>query len=134
MGRLGQLLDRDVGARQVGIAKAEVDDVASAGARVGLQPVDLGEHVGRQARDAAKLHLRNVTERCFHVLQSRRSAAGVPATAQVAPAASSALKVARDVALEHARPRSPRPRASRVATVCASTPQKLRATPQSRAI
>ncbi len=41
----GELLDGDVGARQVGVAEAEVDDVASVRARVGLQPVDLCEDV-----------------------------------------------------------------------------------------
>ena len=57
VGGLGELLDRDVGARQVGVPEAEVDDVAPVGARVSLQAVDLSEDVRGQARDAAELHL-----------------------------------------------------------------------------
>ena len=53
--RLDQLVD-DVGRRrQVRVAHAEVDDVATGGARLRLQLVDLGEDVGRQAPDAVEL-------------------------------------------------------------------------------
>ena len=54
--RLGQLLDRDVGRGQVGVAEAEVDDVGAGSPRLDLQPVDDGEDVRRQVRDPAELH------------------------------------------------------------------------------
>ena len=60
-GRLGQLLDRDVRARDVGIAEPHVDHVATGAAGLIAQLVDDGEHVGRQSIDPAKLHVREVT-------------------------------------------------------------------------
>ena len=56
-GRLGELLDRDLGRGDVGIAEAEVDDVDAAPARVDLELVDDLEDVGREAGDAPELHL-----------------------------------------------------------------------------
>ena len=51
---LDKLFD-DMGGRvHVGIAHAEVDDVHALGAVAGLEPVDLGEDVGRQALDAVE--------------------------------------------------------------------------------
>ena len=46
--RLGELLDRDVGRRQVGVAEPEVDDVLAGSPCLDLQPVDDGEDVRRQ--------------------------------------------------------------------------------------
>jgi hypothetical protein len=37
VGRLGQLLDRDLGRRQVGVAEAEVDDVLAGSPGLDLQ-------------------------------------------------------------------------------------------------
>jgi len=54
--RLGQLLHRDVRARNVGIAEAEVDDVLTGPSRFVSQLVDDREDVGRQPVDAAELH------------------------------------------------------------------------------
>ena len=45
------------GRRAVGVAHAQVDDVLAGRARRRLQPVDLGEDVGRQAADAVELGL-----------------------------------------------------------------------------
>ena len=53
--RLDQLVDDVRRRRQVGIAHAEVDDVGAARARCRLQPVDLGEDVGRQTLDAVEV-------------------------------------------------------------------------------
>ena len=55
-GRLGQLLHRDVGRREVGVAEAEVDHVDAGSPSLDLQPVDDREDVRRQVRDAAELH------------------------------------------------------------------------------
>ena len=108
---LGQLLDGHVGTGQIGIAEAEVDDVASVCARVGLQPVDLCEDVGRQAGDASKLHLGNVTQaRLDATSQSRRHRRrrrdDRPGRARRLRVHSS---VAGNVSLERSRPTSPRP-------------------------
>ena len=54
--RLRELRDGHVGAREIRITEAEIDDVATRGARLGLQPVDLGEDVRRQAVDATEFH------------------------------------------------------------------------------
>ena len=53
--RLDQLVDDVLRRRHVGIAHAEIDDVGAARARRRLQPVDLGEDVGRQALDAVEV-------------------------------------------------------------------------------
>ena len=53
--RLDQLVDDVAGRVHVGVAHAEVDDVHALGAVLRLQPVDLGEDVGRQALDAVEL-------------------------------------------------------------------------------
>ena len=50
--RLDQLLDDVLRRRPVGIAHAEIDDVAARRARLRLQGVDFGEDIGRQALDA----------------------------------------------------------------------------------
>ena len=50
---LAQLLDGDRGRRDVGVAEAEVDHVASRVPQLALQLVDLREDVGRQRLDAA---------------------------------------------------------------------------------
>jgi hypothetical protein len=54
--RLRQLLDRDRGGRQVGIAEPEVDDVLTCSPQLHLQRVDLCERVRRQRVDTAELH------------------------------------------------------------------------------
>ena len=53
--RLHQLVDDVLRRRHVGIAHAEIDDVGAPRPRGGLQPVDLGEHVRRQALDAVEV-------------------------------------------------------------------------------
>ncbi len=53
--RLDQLGDDMRRGRPVGVAHAEVDDVAALGARLRLQPINLGEDVRRQALDAVEL-------------------------------------------------------------------------------
>ncbi len=55
-GRLGQLLHRDLGRRDVGVAEAEVDHVHASSPSLGLQVVDDREDVRRQVRDPAELH------------------------------------------------------------------------------
>ena len=50
--RLDELVDDVLGRGHVGVAHAEIDDVGAAGPRRGLEAVDLGEDVGRQALDA----------------------------------------------------------------------------------
>ena len=47
-----QLLDDMIGGGQVGIAHAEVDNVDAFGARLGLDRVDMLEHVRGQTADA----------------------------------------------------------------------------------
>ena len=54
--RLGQLLDGDVGRRQVGVAEPEVDHVDAGPPGLDLQRVDDGEDVRRQRGDPAELH------------------------------------------------------------------------------
>ena len=61
--RLDQLLDRDVGRREVGVAEPEVDDVLAGPPQLHLQRVDVGEHVRRQRVDSAKLHVGQVRRR-----------------------------------------------------------------------
>ncbi len=52
---LDQLVDDVLRRRQVGIAHAEIDDVGAACACRCLQPIDLGEDVGRQTLDAVEV-------------------------------------------------------------------------------
>ena len=56
VGRLGQLLDRDVGRRQVGVAEPRSMTSLAGSPGLDLQRVDDGEDVGRQRRDPAELH------------------------------------------------------------------------------
>src|SRR5579884_3469967 len=56
VGRLGQLLDGDVRARDVGVAEAQVNDVLLLPAGLVPKLVDDGEDVGGQPVDAPKLH------------------------------------------------------------------------------
>jgi len=62
---------------QVGVAHAEVDDVLAAPARLCLQVIDLAEDVGRQAIDAAQLHISSSYTLCrrmkLHIYSHRRS-------------------------------------------------------------
>ena len=53
--RLAQLLDGDLRRRDVGIAEAEVDHVLAGAPQLELQPLDLGEGVGREGVDPAEL-------------------------------------------------------------------------------
>ena len=53
--RLDQLLDDMAGRIHIRIAHAEIDDVHALGAILRLQPVGLGEDIGRQALDAVEL-------------------------------------------------------------------------------
>ena len=53
--RLAQLRDRDVRRGHVRIAEAEVDHVLAGPPQLELDPVDLGEGVGRQLVDSAEL-------------------------------------------------------------------------------
>ena len=55
--RLDQLVDGDVGRRDVGVAEAEVDDVVPGAPGLDLQGVDDPEDVRRQRVDPAELHL-----------------------------------------------------------------------------
>ena len=55
-GRLAELLDGDFWRRDVGVAEAEVDDVASVVPQLALQLVDGREDVRRQVVDPVKLH------------------------------------------------------------------------------
>jgi len=41
-----------LGRRHIRIAHAEIDDIDTFGARLCLQRIDMGKHVGRQAADA----------------------------------------------------------------------------------
>src|SRR5262249_14773925 len=49
---LEQFVDDVLRGRLVGIAHAEIDDVRPAGARLGLEAIDLGRDIGRQQLDA----------------------------------------------------------------------------------
>ena len=53
--RLGQLLDRDLGRRDIGVAEAQIDDVVARAAGRHLQAVDDREDVRRQRVDTAEL-------------------------------------------------------------------------------
>src|SRR5205085_2761476 len=78
--RLGQLLDRDLGRRDVGVAEAQVDDVFAGPAGGHLQPVDDGEDVGWQRVDPPELErMRSAILRCAAVL-AHRSTVFVPRT------------------------------------------------------
>ena len=59
--RLNQLVDDVLRRRHVGIAHAEVDDVGAARPRRRLQPVDLGEDIGRKALDPVKIFAQSLT-------------------------------------------------------------------------
>ena len=61
--RFDELLDRDVGRRQVGVAEREVDDVFAGSPQLHLQRIDLRKRVRRQGVDPAKLHVRQVRRR-----------------------------------------------------------------------
>jgi len=54
LGRFGQLGDRHVRRRHVGIAEAEVDDVLAGPTQLQLEAVDLRERVRRQRTDPAE--------------------------------------------------------------------------------
>ena len=54
--RLGELLHDERRRRDVRVAEAEVDHVASLGAKAALQRVDRREDVRRKLVDAAELH------------------------------------------------------------------------------
>ena len=54
---LGELLDRDRGRGDVGVAEAEVDHVAALAPQLALQLVDRREDVGREIVDSPKLHV-----------------------------------------------------------------------------
>ena len=56
LGRLAELLDREVGGGEIGVAEAEVDDVVARAAQLQRQVPDHGEDVRRQAVDPAELH------------------------------------------------------------------------------
>ncbi len=55
--RLDQFLHDMLWRRHVGIAHAEIDDVLTARACLGLQPIDLLEDVGRKPADAVEIGL-----------------------------------------------------------------------------
>ena len=55
-GRLGELVDRDLGRRDVRVAEAEVDDVHVGSPGRHLQRVDLGECVRRERMNAPEFH------------------------------------------------------------------------------
>ena len=59
--RLGELLDRDLGRRNIGIPEREVDHVLAGPPQLHLQRVHLGECVRRKRVDAAELHHGKVT-------------------------------------------------------------------------
>ena len=58
--RLAQLVDRQRGRRDVGVAEAQVDDVHAGSPGLDLQTVDDREDVRGQPGDAAKLHVPTV--------------------------------------------------------------------------
>jgi hypothetical protein len=53
---LGELLDGDLGRRDVRVAEPEVDDVLAGSPRRCLELIDLGEHIRREPGDAAQFH------------------------------------------------------------------------------
>jgi hypothetical protein len=61
LGGLGELADRDLGRRDVGVAEAQVDHVCPGAPCLDLQVVDDREDVRRQVRDPAELHGRDAT-------------------------------------------------------------------------
>ena len=63
--RLDQLLDRDVGRRDVGVAEAEVDDVLAGAPGLDLQRVHDPEDVRRQRVDPAELHSHKGSAACL---------------------------------------------------------------------
>src|SRR5262249_50988326 len=58
--RLAELLDRDIGRWDVGVAEPEVDDVLAGAARVHLELVDRREDIRRESVDAPELHATTV--------------------------------------------------------------------------
>ncbi len=62
-GRLAQLVDDVLGRRHIGIAHAEVDDVHTSAAKLGLDAVHLLENVRRQALDAMEVVVHD--EKCL---------------------------------------------------------------------
>ena len=54
--RLDQLLDRDVGRRQIGVPEREIDDVLAGSPQRHFQRIDLRKRIRRQSVDPAKLH------------------------------------------------------------------------------
>ena len=60
---LAQLLDGDLGRREIRVAEAEVDHVVSLTSQLPLQLVHGREDVGRQVVDAVKLHFQKYYRR-----------------------------------------------------------------------
>ena len=59
---LDELVDDMLRRRQIGVAHAEIDNVGAAGARLGLELVDLLEDIGRQAPHAVEVaHCRQIS-------------------------------------------------------------------------
>ena len=90
VGGLGQLVHRDVGRGQVGVAEAEVDDVPAGSPRHRLEVVDGGEHIGRQPVDPAELHRASLRParaplRTSPLRPSRRAAAASSSTSTGQP-------------------------------------------------
>ena len=56
VGRLGELLDGELGRREVGVAEAEVDDVVAGAPQLEREVADDREDVRRQVVDAPELH------------------------------------------------------------------------------
>ena len=98
---LGQLLDGHLRRGDVGVPKAQVDDVVAGTARLQLQLVDLREDIRRKSLNPAKLHrptiatsLRGLATGQRAGLSATRSIErGQPQIAHVAPASRRSLRV-----------------------------------------
>ncbi len=62
VGRLGELLDREIGGGEIGVAEAEIDDVVAGAPKLERQVANHREDVRRQVVDAAKVHCVSLDE------------------------------------------------------------------------
>ena len=126
--RLDQLLDDVRRRRAVGVAHAQVDDVLAGRARRGLQPVHLGEHVGREAPDAVELGLSHVRSRRISASRRRSWARFLARFARPRESAGRPGVTTRDVAPDRPGPRRrcrrPPPPAGPPARPAASDPER----------
>ena len=88
--RLAELLDREVGRGEVGVAEAEVDDVVTGAAELEREVADHREDVRRQVVDPAELHATSLDGLAQAIAGTAIAAARLAPTATTSPTITSA--------------------------------------------